>query len=71
MRDGFIIPMSKDEITLAVMVDYSKAFYTIDYEILINKINHVNFSKTSITVEGKLFVEQIDLNVQTLFLSPK
>ena len=71
MRDGFIIPMSKDEITLAVMVDYSKAFYTIDYEILINKINHVNFSKTSITVEGKLFVEQIDLNVQTFFLSPK
>ena len=71
LRDGFIIPMSKDEITLVVMVDYSKAFYTIDYEILINKINHVNFSKTSITVEGKLFVEQIDLNVQTFFLSPK
>ena len=71
MRDGFIIAMSKDEITLAVIVDYPKAFNTIDYEILITKINRVNFSKTSITVEGKLFVQQIDLNVQTFILSPK
>ena len=43
LKDGILKAMNKDEITLAVMVDYSKAFDTVDYEILITKIHRLIF----------------------------
>ncbi|CAB3992479.1 Hypothetical predicted protein [Paramuricea clavata] len=36
---------NKGEITLAIFADYSKAFNTVDPEVLINKIFKLNFSK--------------------------
>ena len=37
--------MKKGEITLAIFTDYSKAFDTVDPEVLINKLFKLNFSK--------------------------
>lgn len=36
--------MVKGEITFAVMVEYSKVFDAVDYEILITKLYRLNFS---------------------------
>lgn len=36
--------MVKGEITFAVMVEYSKVFDVVDYEILITKLYRLNFS---------------------------
>ena len=38
--------MKKGEITLAVFADFSKAFNTVDPEVLINKLSKMNFSKS-------------------------
>ena len=45
LRDDILKVTNKDQITLAVMVDYSKAFDTVDYEISITKMHHLNFEK--------------------------
>ena len=37
--------MKASEITLAVVTDYSKAFDTIDFSVLIRKMHTLNFSK--------------------------
>ena len=37
--------MKSSEITLAVVTDYSKAFDTIDFSVLIRKVYTLNFSK--------------------------
>ena len=39
--------MSRGEITLSIMADYSKAFDTVDYETLIRKLHKLRFSKDS------------------------
>ena len=38
--------MKNGEITLAIFADFSKAFNSVDPEVLINKLFKVNFSKT-------------------------
>ena len=44
-RDDIKEAMKSSEITLAVFTDYSKAFDTIDFSVLIRKIHTLNFSK--------------------------
>ena len=45
LRDGSKEAMKGSEITLAVFTDYSKAFDTIDFSVLIRKMHTLNFSK--------------------------
>ena len=37
--------MESSEVTIAIFTDYSKAFDTIDFSILIKKMHTLNFSK--------------------------
>ena len=45
-KDDISKAMKKGEITLAVFADFSKAFNTVDPEVLINKLSKMNFSKS-------------------------
>jgi len=42
------LSLRKGEVTLAVMVDYSKAFDTVNYEILVSKLQELKFSNSLI-----------------------
>ena len=65
MRDDIIAAMNKGEITIAVMADFSKAFHTVAYETVLQKLHQFGFSKhtlkwfASYLSERKQFV-QID-----------
>ena len=37
--------MKSNEVIIAIFTDYSKAFDTIDFSVLIKKIHTLNFSK--------------------------
>jgi retron-type reverse transcriptase len=45
-KDDITKAMKKGEITLAIFADYSKAFDTVDFEILISKLYKLNYSKS-------------------------
>ena len=42
--------MNKSEVTLAILIDYSKAFDTIDQNILLEKLLKFNFSPQAIEI---------------------
>ena len=50
MRDDIRKAMNKSEVTLSVLIDYSKAFDTIDHCILLEKLQKMNFSNNSIEI---------------------
>ena len=50
LRDDIKTAMSKSEITLSILIDYSKAFDTIDHTDLILKLYDMNFSSNSISI---------------------
>ena len=45
MRDELLRAMKKGEVTLMVPVDFSKAFDTVNYKILITRLSTLGFSK--------------------------
>ena len=45
MRDELLRAMKKGEVTLMVLADFSKAFDTVNYKILITKLSTLGFSK--------------------------
>ena len=45
LKDDILRAMKKGEITLAVFTDYSKAFDTVDFQVLLNKFHGIGFSK--------------------------
>ena len=47
--------MNKSEITIAILADYSKAFDTIDFYTLIQKMYSFNFSKDFFIMNNELF----------------
>ena len=63
--------MKASDITLAVFTDYSKAFDTIDFSVLIKKMHTLNFSKRflywifSYLTDRRHFV-QIDSNISNI-----
>ena len=50
LRDAIKQAMNKSEITLAVMIDYSKAFDTIDHSIMVRKLRNLGFGSSVIKV---------------------
>ena len=71
LRDGIKRAMKASEITLTVFTDYSKAFDTIDFSVLIKKMHTLNFSKRflywifSYLTDRRHFV-QIDSNISNI-----
>ena len=72
LRDDIRKAMNNSEVTLAVLIDYSKAFDTVDYEKLILKLIKLNFTRESIKVmlsyltNRKQFVQVDDKSSETL-----
>ena len=50
IRDDIKRAMNKSEVTLAILIDYSKAFDTIDQNILLEKLLKFNFSPQAIEI---------------------
>ena len=50
LRDDIIKAMKKSEITLTILIDFSKAFDTIDHGVLLNKLHQLNFSRNAIEI---------------------
>ena len=46
-KNDILKAMNRGEITLAVLVDFSKAFDTVDFEILMKKLHSLRFSKNT------------------------
>jgi hypothetical protein len=46
MRDDIIHAMSKGEVTMAILADFSKAFHTVAYETVLKKLRGQGFSKS-------------------------
>ena len=42
--------LNKNEITMTVFIDYSKAFDTVEYEKFIKKLANLNFGNSSIKI---------------------
>ena len=71
LRDDIRRAMNKSEVTLAILIDYSKAFDTIDHKKLLLKLNQMGFSKKSIEIIHSYLTErnqfvQIDDKVSNL-----
>ena len=44
LQDDILQAMNRGEVTLAVFLDYSKAFDTVDYKVLLAKLRKLGFS---------------------------
>ena len=50
LRDDIIKAMNKSEVTLSILIDYSKAFDTIDHQTLVKTLVNLNFGESSIRI---------------------
>jgi len=51
LRDDIKKAMAKSEVTLSILIDYSKAFDTIDHKNLLLKLHNMNFSCDSLRIQ--------------------
>ena len=58
LRDDIRKAMKKSEITLTILIDFSKAFDTIDHGVLLNKLYELNFSRDSIEILGSYLCDR-------------
>ena len=57
LRDDIRTAMNRSEVTLSVLIDYSKAFETIDHRILLEKLHNMNFAKNTIKIICSYLIE--------------
>ena len=50
--------MNRSEVTLSVIIDYSKALDTIDHRILLEKLQNKNFTKNTIKIICSYLIER-------------
>ena len=50
IKNDILKAMNRGEVTLAVFADFSKAFDTVDFEILIKKLHALRFSKSALFI---------------------
>ena len=50
--------MNRTEVTLSVLIDYSKAFDAIDHLILFKKLQNMNFTKNTIKIICNYLIER-------------
>ena len=50
LRDNIRTANNRSEVTLSVLIDYSKSFDTIDHCILLEKLQNMNFAKNTIKI---------------------
>ena len=50
LRDDIRTAMNRREVTLSVLIDYSKAFDTIGHRILLEKLQNMNFTENTIKI---------------------
>ncbi|CAB4011037.1 Hypothetical predicted protein [Paramuricea clavata] len=48
IRDDILRAMKRGEVTIAVLADFSKAFDTVAYQIVLSKLHRLGFSNTSL-----------------------
>ena len=74
LRDDIKRAMKSAEITFAVFVDFSKAFDTINFNILIHKLHSLHFSKNVLYfilnyLSNRTYYVQIDSRCSNLLYS--
>ena len=50
IKNDILKAMKRGEVTLAVLADFSKAFDTVDFEILMKKLHSLRFSKGTLSI---------------------
>ena len=58
LRDDIRNAMNRSEVTLSVLIDYSKALDTIDHRILLEKLQNKNFTKNTIKIICNYLIER-------------
>ena len=49
--------MNRSEVTFSILIDYSKAFDTVDQRILLEKLQNINFAKNAIKIICSYLIE--------------
>ena len=57
LRDDIRTAMNRSEVILSILIDYSKAFDTIDHRILLEKLQNMNFAKNTIKIICSYIIE--------------
>ena len=52
LKDDIKAAMSRSEVTIAVFADFSKAFDTVDYRILLRHLSNLGFSNQTLLLIG-------------------
>ena len=58
LRDYIRTATNRSEVTLSILIDYSKAFNTIDHRILLEKLQNMNFAKNTIKITCSYLTER-------------
>ena len=58
LRDDIRTAMNRSEVTISILIGYSKAFDTIDHRILLEKLQNMNFEKNAFKIIFSYLIER-------------
>ena len=58
LQDDVQKPMNRNEVTISLFADYSKAFNTVDHKTLLHKLHSLQFSHSSIHLMNSYLTER-------------